>query len=646
MLARRCAWAVLLLAGALSACSQAPQARAPLPLQMELLRDPAGRLSLADVMQAQPALAWQATPGPSLSLGHSRDVIWLRLHLPARGSADAEHWLVAGQPFLDDLQLFTAAPGADAASTPLRAGDHVPVAQRPTALREAVFPVQLGAVPSTHYLRVQSTSALTLNLALWSPPAYAAHAATQQALQGLLQGLMLTSAIISLLAGLWLRRAFFFIAAAYVLATGALHAVLAGYDQLLLYPQQPWLADHVVGVLGFGVALLSILFSLSYLQPQAWYPRFTRALQAMGALLGVGTLVSLVGLYPVVAPWLSRLALGTVLMLTLLFLLMLRQAGPPRLRATLLLAMFLPSLLAAALQALRNLGWLPASFWTTQLWGLTAFLQMPFAAVVVLLQMRDEQRRSTLAERREREQQDFLDMMAHELRTPLAVLGTALANIELRTDPQLPDMRPRFRRATAALARLNTLVDNALADHRLRDTPLQLQLQPVRPSELAARVQQRLLIEAPHEWRLSLPADDSPVLLDPAWLDMAVLNLLDNAVKYSPAGGVVALHIERRLGPDGERLCLAVQDGGPGMATEVQAHLFDRFYRAPSASNAGAVPGVGLGLYLVAEVARRHGGRVQVDSAPGRGSRFTIELPARRPSGEPRTVGAAPQTRA
>jgi two-component system, sensor histidine kinase LadS len=624
----------------------------------ELLRDPGGQLSAQQALQ-QPRQAsdpagpegpegaatpgWRPLAALRLSLGHTRDVIWLRLTLPAHGGANPEHWLVAGQPFLDELTLFVPPAEAGQPAAVLNAGDHVPLAQRPAALPEAVFPVLLRAEPMQVLLRVRSTSALTLNVVLWSPQAYAVRNSHEQALHGLLQGLMLTSAVVSLLPGVWLRRRFFFVAAAYVLATGALHAVLAGYDQLFVYPGRPWLADHLVGVLSFGVAALSVVFSLSYLQPRAWFPRFTRGMEILAGVLAAGAAVSVLGGYPHVAPWLSRLALLTVLGLSVLFVLMLRHPGAPRQRALVLLVMFLPSLLAAALQALRNVGVLPASFWTTQLWGLTAFLQMPYATVVVLLQVREEQRRATLAERREREQRDFLDMMAHELRTPLSVLGTALANIELRSDARQPELQPRFRRATAALARLNTLVDNALADHRLRDSPLQPHWQPVRPSELAARLRQRLAIEPPHQWREQLPADDGPLLLDAAWLDMALVNLVDNALKYAPEGGELLLHIER----DAQRLRLSLQDQGPGIAAEHHARLFERFERGPLLAGRGAVPGVGLGLYLVAEVARRHGGRVLLESAPGRGSRFTLELPLRPAPGDaaeqPAGIAAGPQ---
>ena len=591
-------------------------------LQAEMLRDPGGHLTPSDL--ENPALRaqgrWQTVPSGALALGLSSDVIWLRLVVPALPGGEAGRWLVAGLPFLDDLRLYAPAPPGGPAPPPLRAGDHVPVAERPTRLREAVFPLRLAATPTVYHLRLQSTSTLTLRLRLWEPQRYTEQAASDQLLEGLLQGLMVTSAVISLLAGVLLRQWFYFIVAAYLLCFGALHLALHGHDQLLLYPHSPWWNERALGVLGHAATLLMIAFALSYLQPQRHHVWLGRALQVLMLLCAAGMLGSALGHYALLARWLYLCAGLTVLLLVVLTTLMLRHEPQ---RALLMALMFLPSLLAAALQILRNAGWLPLNFWTTGLWELTALLQMPFAAVVVLLQMRAEQRQRVHIDLRDRERQDFLNLMAHELRTPLAVLGAALTNIQLRTEEQQPDTKPRFQRAGTALARLNMLVDKALAEERLRDSRVQLDLQPTRPSQLIEQVRPLLLVEPPHTLQLLLPADDRPLLLDAQWLGMALLNLLDNAVKYSPQGGLVSLHVER----DMALLRLVVGDRGIGVPAADSSGLFQRFFRA--GNTAGRVPGLGLGLFLAAEVARRHGGQVRAEAnAGGSGSRFTIEIPA------------------
>ena len=109
---------------------------------------------------------------------------------------------------------------------------------------------------------------------------------------------------------------------------------------------------------------------------------------------------------------------------------------------------------------------------------------------------------------------------------------------------------------------------------------------------------------------------------DSRWTAEALFNLLDNAVKYTPSGGQVALTVSC-----GEMYAaLTVRDNGPGIPESQQAQVFRRFYRAPSGHE---VPGVGLGLYLAREIVTRQGGFLRLASEPGEGAAFSIMLPLR-----------------
>jgi two-component system phosphate regulon sensor histidine kinase PhoR len=109
---------------------------------------------------------------------------------------------------------------------------------------------------------------------------------------------------------------------------------------------------------------------------------------------------------------------------------------------------------------------------------------------------------------------------------------------------------------------------------------------------------------------------------DPVHLTNAVFNLVDNAVKYSPEKPVVSVATSN----DGRWLRVTVKDNGIGIAREDVKHIFERFYRVHT-GNVHNVKGFGLGLHYVDEIVRAHGGRVTVDSEPGKGSTFTLELP-------------------
>jgi signal transduction histidine kinase len=109
---------------------------------------------------------------------------------------------------------------------------------------------------------------------------------------------------------------------------------------------------------------------------------------------------------------------------------------------------------------------------------------------------------------------------------------------------------------------------------------------------------------------------------DPSWLERLILNLVDNAIKFTPTAGIITV----RVSQDGERAHLAVHDTGIGITPELRPHIFERFFRADPARSS-VVDGVGLGLSLAKWIVDRHHGRIAVDSQPGRGSTFTVFLP-------------------
>ena len=119
---------------------------------------------------------------------------------------------------------------------------------------------------------------------------------------------------------------------------------------------------------------------------------------------------------------------------------------------------------------------------------------------------------------------------------------------------------------------------------------------------------------------LTLASTDAQAVFDPKWTAEAVCNLLDNAVKYTPAGGTVAVEVIPY-----QMFCrVNVTDSGPGIPEEERARVFQRFYRSPAAYE---TEGVGIGLYLTRQIAVGQGGYVKASSQPGRGSCFSFYLP-------------------
>jgi signal transduction histidine kinase len=219
----------------------------------------------------------------------------------------------------------------------------------------------------------------------------------------------------------------------------------------------------------------------------------------------------------------------------------------------------------------------------------------------------------------------FVSNVTHELKTPVAVIKLAVETLELGRVSSEAERDKYLRTITRESDRLAQLVDNILDFSRLEAGQRTLQLSPLDLRDVvhAAMDTFRLRLEdAGFHYELSLPDSVPMVLGDGQALQHCVLNLLDNAVKYSREQKEVRVAVAPRDG----MLTLAVADRGIGIPPEDQERIFEKFARVESGL-VHTVKGAGLGLSLVEMLVRAHHGRVEVASTPGEGSTFTILLP-------------------
>lgn len=223
------------------------------------------------------------------------------------------------------------------------------------------------------------------------------------------------------------------------------------------------------------------------------------------------------------------------------------------------------------------------------------------------LERQDELRRALVAD------------VAHELRTPLAI---ALAECDALVDGVRPADPERLASIREEIVRLARLVQDLEALAAAESAGLHLEVEPLDLGEvvedLAALHAPRLAADGLH---LEVEVQVAPVAGDALRLGQILTNLLTNAARFSPAGGRIDVQVR-----DGDPVTLTVTDDGPGIPEDELPHVFERFWQGRSAAGAG---GSGVGLAVVAELARAHGGAAHATNAPGRGARFIIELPRR-----------------
>lgn len=630
-------------------------------IPLQLLIEPAGQSGQELTPEAVAALPDEAFTSlhQALNKGYTRQVHWLRW-APVAPATSGRLWLEILPTYLDQVTLYQPVQGQWQAQ---RGGDTVPMTQRITqhlALRQPMFAL-LPDQPAV--LRVQTTSPMQVEGTVWRTRALMEHLAHDEWASGMHIGLNLLHALLLLGAALALRQRALFSVSVAAWVTWIHGASDRGY-WLLWLPEalESW-ADVAVSV---GTLVLPMALSWQFHENLTKNTRW-RVADRLLLIFGVVPLLALVsiplGYYPdwawtgIVAPWLIGATSAVVSVLKL------RHEGPNPIT----LAWLLPGGLAILFGGYvisTYLGLIPLlNIETSVLWQTNLLMGNLTVTIAVGLQLtrkyrnavaqlaqseaslearvhqrttelQNTQHQLNVALQRERQaledQRRFFQMVSHEFRTPLAIMDSAAT--EQLSFPST-EIGPQVARATQirrASRRLASLVDNYLTQERLLGQALQLRCVQTDLHALVREASQSVLWSRKHTLQLEL--DDLPERwpCDPMLLRIALSNLVDNAVKYAPAG-IIIVRAER---PSDQALHLIVSDPGPPLPPDETEPLFQRGARGQHAAS-----GFGLGLWLCQHIARLHGGDVLAGTGaptPALSERncFTLRLPARPPCGD------------
>jgi signal transduction histidine kinase len=220
---------------------------------------------------------------------------------------------------------------------------------------------------------------------------------------------------------------------------------------------------------------------------------------------------------------------------------------------------------------------------------------------------------------------DFVSLVSHELRTPMAAVIGSARTLQQRWRELSPEQRESFLELIAGeTGRLATLISDVLDTSRIDAGTFTFRFTDVDIGELVRDSVATVGLSSDEVGLRAEVQDGLPTIRgDATRLRQVLMNLIDNAVKYSPAGDQVEV---RAYSEDGKRrLRIDVRDHGPGIAREDQGLIFEKFGRVTSGNTR---PGTGLGLFIARSIAEAHGGTLEVSSAPNQGSTFTLDLPS------------------
>ncbi|HEI8762767.1 sensor histidine kinase [Klebsiella oxytoca] len=627
------AWCSILMALQMCTPARAEVRQLGIDIPVDWYADASGQMSLDAFL----ALPQEALKTASLipSFGYSKKTFWLRTSLPAAYFSGEQRWLQLGPPFIDRLTVYYRPYGSDSPWKQKEFGDHAPARDSDLDYRESVL---ILAPPPTKagyemVFRLQSSSTLILLATLSSPQEFVRLATLDTAFWSFYFGLAVIASGIALWLAVALRRRLLWGICLFSL-NYPLVAALHGYPEWLFGDALLPVQDYMISCLSLVSYATALWLHSEVFDLKKNMPRLHQLLLAaigLNIALQISIPLGFYGRAMQIEAGIFFIA-SPVLLITS-WMLWRRKAVDMN---TLLLGLLPPVYVVSAGLALLSVhGVIPFHTRVYSTWQYALIIHIVTVLIIAVLRVRAENRTLMRKQQLARElqiereasfhQRQFMGMVAHEFRTPLAILEAALEN--LRLCPTVSTQSARLDRMQRATTRLVQLTDNCLADARLSSRDLHAdrqnaELLPV--IYIAATVVDLSLNHYLHvicEGQTVGPQSPSPVLfIDSGLLCIAIANLLDNSVKYS-ASGEIRIEIYRLQ----KGFEIRIGDRGPGIAPEQVEHIFERYRRGETHTTTPA--GTGLGLYVARQIIQAHGGELCLAKNTADGCEFALTLP-------------------
>jgi two-component system, sensor histidine kinase LadS len=630
--------------------------------EVAYIEDVSGKWVLEDVKGenlSKQFQAWSADKG-AINLGVTASAYWLRIRLER--DTDAPMAWVLEIPFFQLQTLDFYAPGR----ITVRTGAEHPLSSRPIFHRYFSFPVELAPRTQTFYLRVINTHSMTLPLVLWQEREFRDHVQSTFIIQSLYFGGLLALLAYNLFIYLSLRDLRFLL---YSLFTGSFGlGMLAGngFGQMFLWSHR-FEFDTVAQVFFLGIAAsFAMLFSDVFLQARRDMPLLSRLFRssAIGFLLLAMLLLTCnwhpipTGTLVIALMWCSIPA-GVLVVIASARVLLRGQQG-----VRFFLLAWSTLWIGVFVAALRVFGWIPTNTITSYSLQISSVAEMlllslaladmmnserqgreaaqkdALAAKQKLLEiaLTSEERLELAVEKRTAQLKKALDsevqllaqymrfgaLISHEFRNPLGIINSQISLMRKEHEMGQLQLDKRLNTMSSAARRLLSLFEKWLQGDRLNHALQDMNETPIVLSAwLSELIDAQSQYHATHRLELKSANTQTIIMADEDLLETAILNLIDNACKYSEPDSLVQIELRMRH----QQLGIAVIDQGQGIAQEHQTKIFEDYFRI---TPEGPVRGLGLGLTFVLRIAQMHQGQLELQSKRNKGSTFCLWLPLQK----------------